>query len=355
MKFTMAKTVLENMLSSLQAFLEKRDNSQITSHVLFQLSGGTLTLKATDHDMGFAIHTDQLAVESERIATCNGKKILDIVRILSDGDVSISAEGDEVFIRQNRSSYKLPSFNAAEYPGFPSSEGLPRINLDSSKLMTAFKKVNPAIATNNPKFELNGALLDIRMNVINVVATDTRRLALFKIENESARTLSLIIPKKAIQEIQKLFFNELELFYDDTNLIIQSEGYYFFTRVINGKYPDYERIIPRELRHTFTLPRDKMIDAIRQVNIITSEITMTFDNGQILFESLSNENMEAKTVLECGISMSEPVKVAVNSRYLIDFLTNIDSGEFNVGLNEPNTPFQMKSENFSSIVMPIIL
>jgi len=305
--------------------------------------------------MGFAISTDQLSIESEGIATCSGKKILDIVRILSEGDVVLYSEGDEVFIKQNRSNYKLPSFNAAEYPGFPSAEGLPRIDLNSAKLMTAFKKVNPAIATNNPKFELNGALLDIRNNVINVVATDTRRLALFKIDNSTAGTLSLIIPKKAIQEIQKLFFNDLKLYYDDTNLIIQSEGFYFFTRVINGKYPDYERIIPRELRYTFSLPKEGMIDAIRQVNIITSEITMTFDNGQITFESLSTENMEAKTVLECAIRLEEPIKVAVNSRYLIDFLTNIDTADFTIGINEAKTPFQMKSEQFSSIIMPIIL
>lgn len=354
MKFTVRKQILENILSNLQPFLEKKDQSQITSHI-FMEAGEVLRMRGTDNEIGLAVHTDEITCEEPGVATCNGKKLLDIVRILKDDNVVLQIEGDQLFIKQARSKYKLPTFDATQYPKFPDNAGLPKIDINSLKLISAFKKVNPAIDTNNPKFELNGALLDIHNNVINIVATDTRRLALFKIDHESAKLLSLIIPKKAIQEIQKLFFNDLALYYDDTNLIIQSDNYYFFTKVINGKFPDYERIIPRELSHRVNLPKDRMIEAIKQVNIISSEIKMEFTPTAILFESLSNENMEAKTELECDSGIEGHFVIAVNSRYLIDFLSNIDTKEFIIGFNEANTPFQLKSENFTTIVMPIIL
>ena len=268
----------------------------------------------------------------------------------------VQLENDQILLKQGRSKYRLPTFDASAYPSFPVSEGLPKIDINSLKLINAFKKVTPAIDTNNPKFELNGALLDIRNNIINVVATDTKRLSLVKLDKKEVQSaLSLIIPKKAIQEIQKLFFNELALFYDDTNLIIHADNNYFFTKVINGKFPDYERIIPRELKHTFTLPKDQMIGAIKQVNIIANEIKMTFHGTTILFESLSSDNMEAKTEMEIDQAMESEFTMAVNSRYLIDFLSQIDTREFIIGFNETNTPFQLKSENFSTIVMPIVL
>lgn len=355
MNLLVEKSVIENMLSSLQPFLEKKDNAEITSHILFSVDSNGLSLKATDYEMGLEIKHSNINVQETGIATCNGKKILDIVRILKDGEVNIFREGDEVHIKQNRSNYKLPSFNADEYPKLPNSQDLPKIDINSVKLMNAFKKVNPAIATNNPKFELNGALLDIRNSVINIVSTDTRRLAVFKIDNDSERLLSLIIPKRAISEIQKLFATNIELLYDQTNFIVKSENYFFFTKVINGKFPDYERIIPRELKYNFNLPKMAIIDAIKQVNIISPEIKITFDQGKLIFESLSNDNMEAKTVLETDINVETAFSVAINSRYVIDFLSNIDTDNFGIGFNEPNTPFQLVSNNFLTIIMPIIL
>lgn len=355
MNFSIEKTALENMLSSLQPFLEKKDSAEITSHIYFDVSDSKLTLKATDYETGLEIIHNEITVTNEGIATCNGKKILDIIRILKNQQVNLYFENNEIHIKQNRSKYKLPSFNAEEFPNFPSLDELPKIDINSLKLMNGFKKVNPTIATNNPKFELNGALLDIRNSVINIVSTDTRRLAVYKINSDSEKLLSLIIPKKAISEIQKLFSSDIELYYDETNFIIKSNNYYFFTKVINGNFPDYERIIPRELKHNFTLPKTSIIEAIKQVNIITPEIKITFENGKITFESISNENMEARTELEVNISIIEPFSVAINSRYIIDFLTNIDKDDFKIGFNEPNTPFELTSENFLTIIMPIIL
>jgi DNA polymerase-3 subunit beta len=224
-----------------------------------------------------------------------------------------------------------------------------------SRRIESLKKITPAIDTNNPKFELNGAVMDIRTDHINFASTDTRRLAVVNVINESLNELSIIIPRKAIVEIQKLFFDDIELYYDETNLIIHSEQYTFFTKLINGKFPEYSRIIPKEIANNLVLPKAIMIDSIKQITTISTDVKITFLNNIITFESLSDDNIEAKTEITHNTGFSEPFSIAINSRYLLDFLNSINNSEFNIGLNEGNLPFILSDENFKTVVMPIVI
>ncbi|MEN4045641.1 DNA polymerase III subunit beta [Sulfurimonas sp. NWX367] len=355
MKITISKSILENILIHAAPFLEKKDTSQITSHVYINVSGSKLTLKATDYEIGFLVSTDNLKIENEGSITANGKKFLDIVRILKDDDINLEAKNDTLLISQGHSNFKLPTFSYNEFPEFPSYEGKPRISIESHTLIESLKKITPAIDTNNPKFELNGALIDIKKDSINFAATDTRRLAVVTLNNQSENELSIIIPKKAIVEIQKLFFDNIELYYDETNLIIHSEQYTFFTKLINGKFPEYSRIIPKETNYNLVLPKAIMINSIKQITTISTDVKLTFFNDTISFESLSEDNIEAKTEISYNTGFDEPFSIAINSKYLLDFLNSINSSEFTIGLNEGNLPFILKDENFITVVMPIVI
>ncbi|QOP42426.1 DNA polymerase III subunit beta [Sulfurimonas sediminis] len=355
MKITVSKSILENILIHAAPFLEKKDTSQITSHVYMNVSGSKLTLKATDYEIGFLVSTDNLKIEDEGSITANGKKFLDIVRILKDDDINLEVKNDTLLISQGHSNFKLPTFSYNEFPEFPSYEGKPRISIESHTLIESLKKITPAIDTNNPKFELNGALIDIKKDSINFAATDTRRLAVVTLNNQSENELSIIIPKKAIVEIQKLFFDNIELYYDETNLIIHSEQYTFFTKLINGKFPEYSRIIPKETNYNLVLPKAIMINSIKQITTISTDVKLTFFNDTISFESLSEDNIEAKTEISYNTGFDEPFSIAINSKYLLDFLNSINSSEFTIGLNEGNLPFVLKDENFITVVMPIVI
>ena len=355
MKIAISKSVLENILVHVQPFLEKKDTSQITSHVYFEARANGLIVKATDYEIGLVIESNQATISENGMITANGKKMLDIVRILKDGDIILESQGDTVHIQQSHSNFKLPTFNSNEFPAFPSYEDKPKIEINSHILIESLKKITPATDTNNPKFELNGALIDIKTDSINFVSTDTRRLALVNVDNQNGIELALIVPKKAIVEIQKLFFDNIEIYYDNTYLIIKSEQYTFFTKLINGKFPDYTRIIPKEIANTLILPKETMIDAIKQITTISNDMKLTFNDEQILFESLSDDNIEAKTVINHATGFSTPFVLAVNSRYILDFLGQINGAEFTVGLNEPNLPFTLQEGNFKTIVMPIVI
>ena len=355
MKMTISKSIIENALTHASPFLEKKDTSQITSHVYLNASDSQLTIKATDYEIGFLVRTNNVKISQEGSITANGKKFLDIVRILKDGEINLEVKNDILHISQAHSNFKLPTFSYNEFPEFPSYEGKARILIDSHTLIESLKKITPSIDTNNPKFELNGAVMDIKKDYINFASTDTRRLAVVNVVNESSNELSIIIPRKAIVEIQKLFFDDIELYYDETNLIIRSQQYTFFTKLINGKFPEYSRIIPKEITNDLILPKAIMIDSIKQITTISTDVKITFFNNVITFESLSDDNIEAKTEISHNTGFSEPFSMAINSRYLLDFLNSINNSEFKIGLNEGNLPFVLSDDNFKTVVMPIVI
>ncbi len=356
MRIAINKQILENTLSLIQPFLEKKDASLITSHVLLKIDNEKTIIKATDYEIGLEIRipNNQTVVESGEI-TVNGKKLLDIIKNLKNDEIIVEKSEDNIIIKQSNSKFKLPSFNSSEFPEFPNYEEKPKIDIDSTKLIQAIKKITPSIDTNNPKYELNGALIDIKDGYINVVSTDTRRLGVNTIYSGNNQPLSIIIPKKAIIEIQKLFSDSVEIYYDEINLIIKSSNYQFFTKLINGKFPDYQRIIPKDSKYTFELQKDRVLDAIRLINAVSNEIKITFEQNRIIFESLNSESSEANTEIEFNYNEYINLSLALNSKYLKDFLSNIDTESFLCVINEPNHPFVVKSENFQTVIMPIIL
>jgi DNA polymerase-3 subunit beta len=355
MNISINKNVLENMLVNSLSFLDKKDSSQITSHILINAHDGMIDIKATDYEIGIEMESKNVNIALPGVATANGKKLLDVVKMLKDEDINLKTEADFLYIKQHRSKFKLPMFNAMEYPDFPEIENKNRFEIEPVKFLNAIKKIQPSIDTNNPKFELNGALIDIKKEKINFVSTDTRRLALVSLEKENQEELSLIIPKKAISEMQKLFFDEMNIYYDENIMIVKSENFSFFTKLINGKFPEYERIIPKDKKYELTLNRDMMIDHLKQISIVSQEIKLTFRNDAIIFESLNDENFEGRTQLDFISNLTEDIVLAVNSKYILDFLTHIEKNEFKLRYNDATLPFMLECDNFITVIMPIML
>jgi len=354
MKIRVSKPLIESILINLQPFLEKKDASQITSHIYFEAINDVVTIKATDGEIGLVINSDNMNIEHEGSFTANGKKFLDIVRILKNEDIILETLENNLNIKQNKSKFKLPTFNPENYPTFPLIENKPQVKIDSINLIKGLKKISSAIDNNNPKFELNGALLDIKANETKLVGTDTRRLSVSSLNSQNEHEFSLIIPKKAILEIQKLFMDQINIYYDDTNLIISNEGYYFFSRLINGNYPDYARIIPNETKISIKLPKKEMLEAIKMITTISQEIKILFNEESIMFNSLTADNVEAKTELLIHTGLTERFELNVNSRYLLDFITQVEENEFQILLNESTLPFVLKDKEFITVIMPII-
>ena len=354
MKLIVTKQLIESVLINMQPFLEKKDATQITSHIFIEARNNICTIKATNSEIGLAVQTENLEIEQEGTVTANGKRLLDIIRILKDEEIILEKQKDNLNIKQNKSKFKLPIFNPDSFPTYPTIENKSQITLDSINLIKGLKKISTSIDNNNPKFELNGALINIQENITQLVGTDTKRLAVASIENRSENQISIIIPKKAIIEIQKLFIDQIQIYYDQTNLIIVNNNYFFFSRLINGKYPDYRRIIPKDTNYSILLQKKEMMNSIKMITAISQEIKITFNQNAIIFNSLAPDNIQAKTELIISTPLDN-FELNVNSRYLLDFISQVEEDEFEILLNEPTLPFVLKEKKFITVIMPIIV
>ena len=354
MRFVITKNIIENVISSMQPFLEKKDASSITSHIYLETNNGKLILKATDYEIGLTSHIDNITDSIDGKATTNGSNLLGIIKRLKNEDIIFEVANNNIIIKQNKSTFKLPMYDANEYPVLTKSENLKNLDISTLNFINSVRKITPAIDNNNPKFELNGALIDIKSSKINFVSTDTRRLAISYLENINNEESQFIIPKKAIIEIQKLFLDEATITYDETNLVVSNDKMTFFTKLINGKYPDYERIIPQNLKYNLSLPKNILVESIKLVTSLFSNIKITFNQNGIIFESL-DEDTESKTQIDLPLNIDNEFYLAVNAKYLLDFLSMTNHENITVGFNESNLPFYLEDDKFYTIVMPIVL
>ena len=354
MRFVITKNVIENVIASMQPFLEKKDSSAITSHIYLEINETKLIIKATDYEIGLESQIDNITDMIDGKATVNGSNLLGIIKRLKNEEIIIEASNNNLVIKQNKSTFKLPTYDANEYPSLNKSQNLKELSISTINFINSIRKITPAIDNNNPKFELNGALLDIKNQKINFVSTDTRRLAVSHLQNITNQETQFIIPKKAIIEIQKLFLDEAKISYDDTNLVISNINTKFFTKLINGKFPDYERIIPNTLKYNFPLPKNMLVESIKLVTSLFSNIKITFNSTSILFESL-DEDSESKTQIDIDLNIEKEFYLAVNAKYLLDFLSMSNNEKIKIGFNESNLPFLLEDDKFFTIVMPIVL
>ncbi|NVJ52077.1 MAG: DNA polymerase III subunit beta [Campylobacteraceae bacterium] len=354
MKFIITKSVFENVISSMQPFLEKKDASSITSHIYLEVNETKLILKATDYEIGLESQIDSITESIYGKATVNGSNLLGIIKRLKDADIIIETADNNLIIKQNKSTFKLPMYDADEYPNLILNENLKDLNISTINFINSIRKITPSIDNNNPKFELNGALIDIKNSRINFVSTDTRRLAISYLENISNGEGQIIIPKKAIIEIQKLFLDDAKISFDENNLVVTSNNMKFFTKLINGKFPDYERIIPQSLKHNLSIPKNVLVESIKLVTSLFSNIKVTFKPNSIVFESL-DEDTESKTQIDIELNIDQEFYLAVNAKYLLDYLSQTNNENVKIGFNESNLPFYLEDEKFYTIVMPIVL
>ena len=354
MRFVITKNVIENIIAQMQPFLEKKDASSITSHIYIEVQNAKLILKATDYEIGLQSIISEINNTEDGKVTVNGSNLLGIIKRLKNEDIVFESNNNNLVIKQNKSTFKLPTYDANEYPNLVKVNNQNTLDISTVNFINSIKKITPAIDNNNPKFELNGALIDIKSSKINFVATDTRRLAISNLQNISNNESQIIIPKKAIIEIQKLFLDNAKISFDETNLIISSEYMTFFTKLINGKFPDYERIIPQTLKYNLSLPKNLLVESIKLVTSLFSNIKITFTSNSIIFESL-DEDSESKTQIDINLNIENEFYLAVNAKYLLDFLSMTNNEKVVVGFNESNLPFYLEDEKFFTIVMPIVL
>lgn len=293
MKVKISKTKLEAALKICEKYAEKKDISCITSHFLFATNAdeNTLVITSTDYEMGLIYTIRGVNVLASGSVTAPAKKALNIVSKLdNDKEVILEYVGNDCIISQGAFSFNLASFVYDDFPDYMSAILDKRtINVDSDEFVKRLKLIEHAIDKNNPKIALNGVCVVIKSDKIELASTDTNRLAISRIEGVSndvndiksifinleqntddenvknvkdnvqvETKVDFVIQKEAIAAMQKLFTDKVELSivkigttsYATHFLVATSQDFVFFTKIINDKFPEYEKVIPQKFCKT---------------------------------------------------------------------------------------------------------
>jgi DNA polymerase-3 subunit beta len=341
------------MLTKANTYLGK-DLFSITSQLNISSSDNGITVRSTNNEMGITLFSENVFVLDNDQISVSGSKLLATVKALSEGEITLSTKDRMLIVSQSRSRFKIPLFEDMTFPDDIDISKLNKLSIDYSDMSSSLKMIVSSIDSNNPKYELNGALVDISENGIYFASTDTRRLSTVNIESNTNENLQLIIPKKAISEIQKVSLVDINVFYDNSYLVVTTGDTKFFTKLINGKFPDFKRIIPTEFNHEFEFLKTDMSIAIKQVTAVSQELKITLKQDGIYFDSLSTDNNHASTHTEKKIDIESDIEINVNAQYLNDFFNSTDIEKFSIKINEPEMPFLVSSGKLNTVIMPIV-
>lgn len=379
MKFIITNSVFDNLISALQPFLDKKDKSQITSHIYIEATDKELICKATDYNIGLITKTDAVQIDEPGKITVNGEEIMAYIKVLKDENLTITTkyttenENDDndsfesyFEIKQGSRKRKFYVFNAEKFPEFPDYSTFNKMEINALEFISSFSKILPAIdVASGNKRELTGALLNIEKNSYSFVATDNKRLCVVKFDSPNEKELQLIFPKNAIMEIKKIFFDNIELYYGEKDIVMKSQNYTFFSHLINGKFPNYEKIIPEKSDIILNLPKEAILSELKVIRTETKDTKVTFCKDRIKFASIpditntdddNEENATNTTEFLIDLPIDEKIVLAVNSQHILDFLKEVDSDEFSWEITRTNgVPFILRSGNFNCTIMPIIL
>ena len=362
------KTEKENILKPLQfviGIVERKQTLPILSNVLIEKEDGKIRFTATDLEIQISTAIEEKS-DSKEISsiTVGGKKLQEILRILPDqSKISIEIKENKALIRTNKSRFSLQTLPAQDFPKLNSQlADAKKIVLQQSKLKKLLLSVQYAMAQQDVRYYLNGVLLIIDGNKLKAIATDGHRLAFnADIIDGDHEKQEIILPRKTITELCKLLADTdemVEIEFSSQQVKILFSGINLISKVIDGKFPDYERVIPKYSNH-LSMDRVLVQQALQRAAILSNEkfrgvrFILTEKNLNIL--SSNSEHEEAQEEIETEYH-GEPLDIGFNVNYLMDGLNNISSQEAIFSFGDPNSSILIttpENQEFRYVVMPM--
>jgi DNA polymerase-3 subunit beta len=332
MKFSAARDVLLKPLQAVIGVVERRQTMPILSNVLLVAKGNELAVTATDLEVELVAQTE-VSVEADGEITVSGRKLLDICRALPDGsDIDISVTGEKVVVRSGRSKFSLATLPAAEFPTVEDIKAGQTVGVEQAVLGRLIEKTHFSMAQQDVRYYLNGMLLETGGKFLRAVATDGHRLALSEVELDgSLDEQQVIVPRKGVLELQRLMTGEgsLDLELGPNHVRIQLDGIRFTSKLIDGRFPEYERVIPKESSNELTADREAFRGALQRTAILSNEkyrgIRLIIRDSGVVMQAHNPEQEEAEEELEVTYS-GEDIEIGFNVNYLLAAL-GADAGD----------------------------
>jgi DNA polymerase-3 subunit beta len=366
MKFTITRDALIKPLQMISGIVERRQTLPILSNVLLRLTDRTLALTSTDLEIEMLA---QVAVDKAIAGetTLPARKFLDICRALSeDATLDVAVSGERVTIRSGKSRFVLSTLPAAEFPSIEVAQKSSHLVLSQRALKNAIASTHFAMAQQDVRYYLNGLLVEIENRLIRMVATDGHRLALCETPSakENDKNQSIIIPRKAIMELYRLLLDddsEIEIRVGGNFIQVKTSEVSFTSKLIDGRFPDYQNVIPKDGNKTVACARESLRQALSRVSILSNEkyrgVRLQFSKGLMRVLAHNPEQEEAEEELAIDYS-GEDLEIGFNVTYLLDVLSAGKSEQIILNLSDSNSSCLIEGQNEKNcryIVMPMRL
>ncbi|HNN07830.1 MAG: DNA polymerase III subunit beta [Rhodocyclaceae bacterium] len=362
------KTQRDTLLAPLQSvsgIVEKRHTLPILSNVLLEKKGDLLTLLATDIEIQITTSTQGANGDGDGAVTVGARKLQDILRSLPDSaEVSLVLDEKRLQVKAGKSRFSLQTLPADDFPRMAVAEGsAQKITVTQKQFRQLLAQTQFSMAAQDVRYYLNGLLLLIDGGQLRAVATDGHRLAFASMEIDSALPRQeLILPRKTVLELNRLLADS-----DDPLLIEAAANQIRFqfghinlvSKLIDGKFPDYERVIPATLRNVLQINRVALLSSMSRAAILTNEkfrgVRMVLAPGSLKIMAANAEQEEAQEELEVDYS-GDVIDIGFNVGYLLDVLNNSSAEMVQWGLNDANSSALVTipgNEQFKYVVMPM--
>lgn len=333
MEFIVSREALLRPLQAVIGVVERRQTLPILANVLVEVDAGTLALTATDLEVELRAHTPVEVIEPGRI-TIPARKLMDIVRNLpDDAELKMALEGERIIVRAGRSRFSLAYLSADDFPLVNEVEANQRIRLPQHQVRWLIEKTHFAMAMQDVRYYLNGLLFELNGNGLKTVATDGHRLALAElaVDLPISEAVQIIVPRKAIQELLRLLDGtdvEVELALSSAHLQVSMPDLRFTTKLIDGRFPDYQRVIPAEEGSTVNVDREMLRKALVRASILSNEkyrgVRFIFEEEQLRIQSNNPEQEEAEEEVAAE-STGGGMEIGFNASYMLDALGAIEA------------------------------
>jgi DNA polymerase-3 subunit beta len=364
MQIKINRDILLKPLTNVTGIVERRHTLPILSNLLLVAKNNTVQLTATDLEMQISLNFES-KFNGELSTTISAKKLLDICRSLPEGiDIDMVSSESRITVKAGKSRFNLQTLPAADYPVMTkvASEGI-SFKISQQEFKKLLKQVEFAMAQQDIRYYLNGLLLEINGNQLNLVGTDGHRLSFTSTKlNQTFDKTDVILPRKTIIELIKLLDDS-----EDEVTIEMSPGQVNFnfnevrliSKVIDGKFPDYHRVIPTGHQNTFTVNRIEILTAMQRASILSNEkyrgIRMVLSESNLKLISTNTEQEEAEEELEIDYK-KDALDIGFNVTYLIDVLNNTQQEKVNFAFADANSSCLItvpEDNQYKYVVMPM--
>jgi DNA polymerase-3 subunit beta len=364
------KTKRENLLSPLQTVIgivERKQTAPILSNVLLEVAGDQLSITANDQEVQIRAQSTLDAKSEEHSITLPGRKLHDILKSLSEGSpVALEGKENRQVLKAGKSRFSLQTLPGKDFPCMvKNTDEKVQVNLSQKNLKGLLERVQFSMALQDVRYYLNGTLFRIAEDEITLVATDGHRLSYVNEPLKSGgQNAEVIIPRKTVHELIKLLSptdNPVKVVISSNQIRFEFDGIELLSKVVDGKFPDFTRVIPTTYNRHLNLQRQEFLSALQRASILSNEkirgVRLLLTQNQLSILCTNTEQEEAQEDLEVEYN-SDAIDIGFNINYLLEVLNHLDTTTVVCSFGDANSSLLMTmpvgdSTNFKYVVMPM--